>query len=216
MKTKENYLKAMYLIAQEGKSISLSLLSEKMGVSIPTVNSMVKRLHDLGLVTYKKYKPLQLTGKGKKAAGLILRKHRIAEMYLVEILGFSWEEVHEIAEEIEHIHSDKLFDRMDEALGFPDADPHGSPIPDKSGNIVLPNYFKLSDADVGQSVRLCAIQNSDTHLLKYLNRKELKLGIVIKIDHIEPFDKSMTVSYPEHANEVLSNDVCVRLLVEMS
>lgn len=215
MKTKENYLKAMYMIVQEGKSISLSLLSEKMGVSIPTVNSMVKRLDDMGLVKYQKYKPLELTPKGKKAAGRILRKHRIAEMYLVEQLGFSWEEVHDIAEEIEHIPSEKLFDKMDEALGFPETDPHGSPIPDKDGNMSSTCYAKLSDMECGQTVRLCAIYKSDASLLKFLNQKELKLGTVIKILHIEPFDKSMTVSYDDFSEVVLSNDVCVRLLVEV-
>jgi DtxR family Mn-dependent transcriptional regulator len=204
----------MYSIAHEGGKIPLSLLSQRMGVSTPTANSMVKRLHDLGLVRYQKYKPLELTPEGKKAAGLILRKHRIAEMFLVEKLNFSWEEVHEIAEEIEHIHSEKFFDKMDEALGYPETDPHGSSIPDKSGNIVSVKYLKLSEIGKGQSVRLHAIHKSDTDLLKYLNKKGLGLGCTIKVEYIEGFDQSMTVSYKNHSNVVLSKEVCKRLLVK--
>jgi DtxR family Mn-dependent transcriptional regulator len=134
--TEENYLKALFSLADEKGEISVSELSRILEVSMPTANSMVKNLHEQGLVHYEKYKPLSLTLKGKKEAALIIRKHRLTEMYLVEKMGFGWEKVHEIAEQIEHIKSTAFFDRMDELLGHPTIDPHGSPIPDKHGRVI--------------------------------------------------------------------------------
>ena len=176
--TKENYLKALYLLADKKGEISLTQLGKTLSVSIPTVNSMVKKLGEVGLVVYKKYKPLQLTRQGKKTASLIIRKHRLTEMFLVEKMGFGWEEVHEIAEEIEHINSAKLFERMDDILGYPTVDPHGSPIPDKNGQVALKEYQPLSGVPAGDKVRLCALTRSSSEFLVFLNQKELKLGTV--------------------------------------
>jgi DtxR family Mn-dependent transcriptional regulator len=214
LKTKENYLKTMYLIADDEGKISLSLLSKRMGVSTPTVNSMVKRLQDEGWVVYEKYKPLLLTASGKKEAGLIIRKHRIAEMFLVKKLDFSWEEVHDIAEEMEHIHSEALFDRMDDLLDNPVTDPHGSPIPDKNGILISRNNLKLSEIEAGSKVKLCALLYSSNDFLVYLNSKELGLGAEITVIRIEPFDQSMIVSYGRHTEAMLSKKVCDQLLVE--
>lgn len=211
---KENYLKTMYLLADEQGHVLLSLLSKRMGVSIPTVNSMVKRLQELGWVIYEKYRPLQLTEAGRREAGLIIRKHRIVEMYLVKEMNFSWEEVHAIAEEMEHIQSDALFDRMDEILGNPVMDPHGSPIPDKNGILVMPSTLKLSEIKPGGKAKLCALSGSRTDFLIYLNRKSLELGTEITVVHVEPFDQSMTISYAGHDAVTLSREVCDRLLVE--
>ena len=133
--TIENYLKAIYLSAHPGGTVTTSELAEALGVRLPTVNSMVKRLGEKGLVKYEKYKPLMLTEAGVQQAAQIVRRHRLTEMYLVERMGFGWEEVHDIAEQIEHIKAQPFFDRMDELLEFPKFDPHGSPIPDKEGNI---------------------------------------------------------------------------------
>lgn len=131
----ENYLKALLNHSNSEGELQISQLSALMHVRMPTVNSMVKNLQKQGLVNYEKYKPLSLTEKGRKEAALVVRKHRLTEMYLYEKMGFSIEEVHEIAEQIEHINAPKLFDRMDELLGFPNFDPHGSPIPDSFGEI---------------------------------------------------------------------------------
>jgi len=134
--TEENYLKALLNHSNSDGELYVSQLSALMHVRMPTVNSMVKNLKKQGLVNYEKYKPLSLTEKGKREAALVVRKHRLTEMYLYEKMGFSIEEVHEIAEQIEHINAPKLFDRMDELLGFPNFDPHGSPIPDSFGEIL--------------------------------------------------------------------------------
>jgi DtxR family Mn-dependent transcriptional regulator len=133
--TEENYLKALFNFCNTEGEVQLSQLSELLKVSKPTANSMVKNLQKKGLVNYERYRPLSLTEKGKKVAALVVRKHRLTEMYLYENMGFTAEEVHEIAEQMEHINAPKLFDKMDELLGFPNFDPHGSPIRDSFGEI---------------------------------------------------------------------------------
>ena len=211
--TKENYLKAIYFLHQKGKDISLSELAERMEVSKPTVNDMVKKLQDKDWVIYKKYKPLSLTKKGEKLAALILRKHRLTEMFLTNIMGFGWEEVHEIAEEMEHITSEVLFDRMDELLGFPTVDPHGSPIPDKNGRLAKPNFNNLSEIPAGKKVKLRALENTSSDFLHFLNKKGIKLGIEIQVVEVENYDKSMSVIIDNKA-VVLSENACGNLLVE--
>ena len=213
--TKENYLKALYFLNQKDENISLTDLGKSMQVSKPTVNDMVKKLQANGWVEYKKYKPLRLTEQGKKTAALIIRKHRLSELFLVQIMGFGWEEVHDMAEELEHIKSEKLFDRMDEVMGFPPVDPHGSPIPDKEGNFNHPNYQLLSQIPGQSKVILKALRDSSTDLLLFLNKKELLLGTEIFIRQIEVFDKSMTISYGNSKEIVISNAVSNCLLVEV-
>jgi DtxR family Mn-dependent transcriptional regulator len=212
--TVENYLKALYSLANDSGEINLSDLSDHLGVSKPTVNSMVKTLDKEGWVKYEKYKPLRLTEKGRKAAALVIRKHRLTEMFLVERMGFGWEEVHEIAEQIEHIKAPEFFDRMDKLMDFPKVDPHGSPIPDKEGNILDHNYKKLSECKSGDLVRLVALNHSSKEFLEFLDSREISLKLELEIKSIEPFDNSMLVSYHQHPSETLSQKVCERLLVE--
>lgn len=214
--TEENYLKALFILADEKGEAGVNELSKRLDIKMPTVNSMMKKLADKKLVHYESYKPLRLTEKGKKEAGLIIRKHRLTEMFLVEKMGFGWEEVHEIAEQIEHIQSPSFFDKMDAMLGYPKVDPHGSPIPDKTGKLVWKQYNKLSSCKAGETVRLAAVIDSATDFLTYLNSRELKLGLKIKIKTIEPFDGSMTVSYSRFQAVTLSNTVAERLLVEQA
>jgi DtxR family Mn-dependent transcriptional regulator len=140
---KENYIKALFYLHQKNEDISLSDLGEELQVSKPTANDMIKKLQSEGIVISKKYKPIRITEKGKQRAAEIIRKHRLSEMFLLQIMKFGWEEVHEIAEELEHIKTDKFFDRMDELMGFPIIDPHGSPIPDKNGNFNKPSLACL-------------------------------------------------------------------------
>ena len=211
--TKENYLKALYFLDQDQPEIGVSDLGKAMDVSSPTVNSMVKQLEKKGWVQYEKYKPLRLTAKGKKEAALIIRKHRITEMFLVEQMNFGWEEVHDIAEEMEHIQTEELFDRMDEILGYPKFDPHGSPIPDKEGKVVDHNYIPLDQGKEGDQVTLKALRYSPKELLEYLNQKKIELGTQMIILRIEPFDHSLLISY-DGKEESLSQKVCEQLLVE--
>ncbi len=212
--TEENYLKALFNIASENGEVNVNELSKRLGIKMPTVTSMMKRLAEKKLVYYESYKPLRLTEKGKKEAGLIIRKHRLTEMFLAEKMNFGWEDVHDVAEQIEHIQAPAFFDKMDELLGYPKIDPHGSPIPDKNGKITWTEYSKLSDCKPGETVKLSAVINTSSDFLKYLNSREMRLGLKIRIKSIEPFDKSIVVTYGKRAAEVLSNIVCERLMVE--
>ncbi|MDC1186745.1 metal-dependent transcriptional regulator [Crocinitomicaceae bacterium] len=212
--TEENYLKALLKLSAEKGECSVSELSGLLNVSTPTANSMIKKLSEKEWIKYEKYRPIQLTDLGKKMAGLVIRKHRLTEMYLVERMGFGWEEVHEIAEQVEHVKSDAFFNRMNELLGDPSVDPHGSPIPEKDGSIKRKKYAKLSEGNKGQKFRLISLINSSTDFLMFLNRREIKLGLVLEILSVESFDGSLVVTYDRHKKETLSQSVCDKLLVE--
>ncbi len=212
--TKENYLKEIYFINQKSTSISISELAKNMSVSKPTANNMIKKMQEKGWVLYNKYKPIKLTPKGETLGALIVRKHRLTEMFLSQVMSFGWEEVHDIAEEIEHIQSIKFFDRMDEILGFPTIDPHGSPIPDKKGKVLKPDYLNLTVINIGQKVRLCGLTKSSKDLLLYLNKKKIKLGTIFTVQQIENFDNSIEVLFENKSTIILTFEACQCLLVE--
>ncbi|MDX1685632.1 MAG: metal-dependent transcriptional regulator [Saprospiraceae bacterium] len=212
--TKENYLKSLYFLDKHKSSITITELSKQMGVSPPTANNMIKKLKNLGMVKYERYQPLELTEQGRKLAALIIRKHRLAEMFLTEVMGLGWEEVHDIAEDLEHIQSERFFDRMDEILNYPDIDPHGSPIPDKKGRMTEHDFRPLSEIPAGKTVRLKALRDSSSEFLEFLNSKGIGLGTEIAILSAEAYDDSIKVRYNDHADVMLTNDVSRRLLVE--
>jgi DtxR family Mn-dependent transcriptional regulator len=212
--TEENYLKALFNLATEKGEATVNELSKHLEIKMPTVNSMMKKLSEKGLVHYESYKPVRLTRKGAKDAALIIRKHRLTEMYLVTKMGFGWEQVHVIAEQIEHIKSPELFAKMDELMGFPKVDPHGSPIPDVEGNVFWIDYDKLSDCKAGDVVSLGAVTQSSDEFLKFLNSRSLQLGMMLTIKSVEEFDGSMVVSYSQNEAETLSRMACERLLVK--
>lgn len=209
----ENYLKAILNLSLDQEEVNVNELSKKLGIKMPSVTNMMKKFSIKGLVLYEQYKPLRLTAKGKIEAALIIRKHRLVEMYLVKKLDFSWDEVHTIAEQIEHVNSERLFDKIDEALGFPKVDPHGSPIPDKFGNIKFIQHKKLSDCQLNEEVKLIAVHEATDEFLKYLTNKEITLGTQLKIVSIESFDRSLIVTYNKRNKETLSKIVCDKLLV---
>lgn len=210
----ENYLKALFNLSNSKGEVNVSELSRHLEIKMPTVTSMMKKLSEKKLVFYESYKPLRLTEKGKKEAAIIIRKHRLTEMFLVQQMGFGWEQVHPIAEQVEHIQSPEFFEKMDELLGFPKIDPHGSPIPDKNGKMIWKQYSKLSECRVGDTVKLSAVINTSDEFLKFLNTRELCLGLKLKVKSVEAFDHTMIVSYSKRTEESLSNLVCERLLVE--
>ena len=213
--TTENYLKALFYLSENQTEISVTDLSKEMNVSLPTANSMVKKLQEHEWVIYEKYKPLLVTKKGKKRAALIIRKHRLSEMYLVEKMGFGWEEVHDIAEQMEHIDSPSYFDKIDELLGHPTVDPHGSPIPTKDGTLTLPNYIHLSEVEVGESAEIKGLTQSDREFLVYLNTNKIEIGTIITIVSKELFDQTTQVSYSNFKSKTLSQKVTDKLLVEI-
>lgn len=214
--TTENYLKAIFNLMNDEKEVNITDLAHSLNVSIPTVNSMVKKMHESGLVTYEKYKPIKMLEAGRRAGAEILRKHRLTEMFLVEKMGFGWEEVHDVAEQIEHIQSELLFDKMDAQLGFPKFDPHGSPIPDKSGELPKMALLSLSECLPGNRVVVRALANTTDDFLVYLNSKSIALGMVFTVKSIESFDRSMHLVRENGSLEIFSEKVSALLLVEIS
>ena len=213
--TVENYLKALFTLADEEGKVSVSDLSQCLEVSKPTANSMAKTLHQEGFLVYEKYKPLVLTDAGRKAAALVIRRHRLTEMFLVEMMGFGWDEVHDVAEQIEHVQAPQFFDRMDELMEFPKFDPHGSPIPDKEGNIIEANCIPLSECNEGDRVTLVGLAQSSTALLQLLDGHEIALHQNLKVKTVEAFDQSMVLNRDGYPTLTLSRQVCNELLVRV-
>ena len=211
--TEENYLKAIFHLLDSENQVTVNELSKFLQIKMPSVNSMMKKFVDKNWVIYETYKPIKVTELGRKEAAIVVRKHRLTEMFLVEKMGFGWENVHEIAEQLEHVHSEDFFDKMDEILNFPKVDPHGEPIPDKDGIIITQNLKKLSECKVNDMVILTSVTISTDDFLNYLNQRNLALGAEILIKNIEKFDGSMQIEFSDRT-EVLSKMVCEKLLVK--
>lgn len=211
--TEENYLKAIFHLISPQNTVTVNELSKLLKIKMPSVNSMMKKFADKNWVKYEAYQPIYITEMGKKEAALVVRKHRLTEMFLVEKMGFGWEIVHEIAEQVEHIHSDLFFEKMDELLNYPKADPHGEPIPDKNGNIIQQNLSKLSECRLGEKAIITALSNSSDEFLNYLNQRNLKLNTTIKIANIEKFDQSVGITF-DNQQETISHLAAQMLLVE--
>ena len=211
--TEENYLKAIFHLLNTENQVTVNELSKFLQIKMPSVNSMMKKFADKNWVIYETYKPIRVTELGRKEAAIVVRKHRLTEMFLVEKMGFGWENVHEIAEQLEHVHSEDFFDKMDEILNFPKVDPHGEPIPDKDGIIITQNLKKLSECKINETVILTSVTISTDDFLNYLNQRNLALGAEILIKNIEKFDGSMQIDFSDRT-EVLSKMVCEKLLVK--
>ena len=193
--SEENYLKAIYTLSQElERSVSTNDLADEMDTKASSVTDMLKKLNEKDLVNYQKYQGCDLTTKGTKFALLVIRKHRLWETFLVSKLNFGWEEVHEIAEQLEHIHSVELVNRLDEFLGFPEVDPHGEPIPSKDGALKkVTNRLLLADAELGTQGVVMGVENDQQEFLQYLNHIGLQLGTHLKVIEKLKFDDSVTV-----------------------
>ncbi|WP_300669858.1 metal-dependent transcriptional regulator [Soonwooa sp.] len=211
--TEENYLKALYHLMNDEHEVSVNDLSKRLQIKMPSVNSMIKKFAEKNWVIYESYKPIRVTESGRKEAALIVRKHRLTEMFLVEKMGFGWENVHEIAEQLEHIHSDAFFDKMDEILNHPKVDPHGEPIPDKDGVVIQPELKKLSQCKENEKVVFASVTTSSDDFLNYLNKRNIQLGTEMKVIGIENFDQSMLIEI-DNKQEVFSKLVCEKLLVK--
>jgi DtxR family Mn-dependent transcriptional regulator len=209
----ENYLKAIYNLSQHDTDATASKLSEKLKVKLPTINSMVNKLAEKKLVEYQKYKGFVLTEKGQKYALEVIRKHRLTELFLVKVMGFGWEEVHDIAEEIEHIQIPAFFDKMDLILSNPKFDPHGTPIPDKNGIISKKPLKQLSTIEIGEKIKFIAVSDSSSDFLSYLSRIGLNLYEEIEIKDREVFDGLLKIKVGKKSIS-LSGQAADRILVE--
>ncbi|MEZ7950973.1 MAG: metal-dependent transcriptional regulator [Flavobacteriaceae bacterium] len=192
--SEENYLKAIYhLEAFSGKGISTNAIAEKVDAKASSVTDMVKKLADKEVLFYKKYRGVTLSDLGNKIAISVIRKHRLWELFLVEKLNFSWDEVHDVAEQLEHIKSPKLINELDAFLGFPKKDPHGDPIPDKEGKFQKIEKQLLSTLEVNQIGICVGVSDSSSEFLKYLDNNNISLGKKIVVLSKESFDGSLTI-----------------------
>lgn len=193
-RSEENYLKAIFHLTKDGKkNAPTNAIADVMETKASSVTDMLKKLSEKGLVDYKKYQGATLTQKGKSTAASIVRKHRLWEVFLVDKLGFSWDEVHDVAEQLEHIKSEKLVEELDAFLEYPAVDPHGDPIPDKDGNIKISNKVLLSSCKKGDEGICVGVNNTSTEFLQYLDKLGIALGNTIEIIDKEPFDGSFVI-----------------------
>lgn len=211
----ENYLKAIFKICeQEEKAASTNAIAAEMNTKAASVTDMVIRLAEKGLVFYEKYKGVTLTERGNKIAKNLIRKHRLWEVFLVEKLQFSWDEVHEIAEQLEHIQSTELVERLDNFLGFPKFDPHGDPIPDAEGNFTFRKQIPLLELKVGERGAIVGVQDHTSSFLQYLDRMQLVLGTQVEILEFYEYDESVKVSINKRKEQTLSKKVAQNLFVQ--
>lgn len=190
--TEENYLKALYRIihdeVRERKEAGTNELALHLGLKPATVNDMLKKLKGKKLIQYEKYGKIRLTRKGEKAGVDIIRKHRLWETFLYEKLGFDWDEVHELAEELEHIQSQKLIERLDKFLNYPQFDPHGDVIPNARGEIKYRYSTTLADVPAGKSCKMLAVKDNSASFLQYVVQVGLGLKNRIKVVSVNPYD----------------------------
>jgi DtxR family Mn-dependent transcriptional regulator len=191
--SEENYIKAIHHLQDGNKLVSTNEIAGQMNTKASSVTDMLKKLSDKKLAEYVPYKGSRLTNSGVNCANQIVRKHRLWEVFLVEKLDFAWDEVHEVAEQLEHIQSRKLIDELDKYLCFPKQDPHGDPIPDRNGNYEEIQMVPLSQMQKGDKGRLSNVLDSSSGFLKYLDRHKIQLGSAIEIIEREEFDKSFLI-----------------------
>ena len=212
--TEENYLKTIYYLAtRQSGEVSTNALAEMTATKAASVTDMLKKLADKQLIHYKKYQGVSLTEEGERLALQVIRRHRLWEVFLVEKLGFGWDAVHEIAEELEHVRSAELVARLDTYLGCPQFDPHGDPIPTPAGDMPATGYRKLSDAVTGENVRLMAVLEHSTEFLQHLDHSDLTLGCAVLVSEVNAFDKSVLVAVENGRTVFVSYDVAKNLLV---
>ena len=192
--SEENYLKIIYHLGQERQEeVTTNAIADAMQTKASSVTDMLKKLHEKSLVEHKKYQGVTLTKKGEKSALFVIRKHRLWEVFLVEKLHFSWDEVHEVAEQLEHIQSDKLIEELDKLLLYPEKDPHGDPIPDKFGHMPTLKSELLSQMRPNEVAQCVGVKNTSKEFLQYLNKIDISIGKEIKILEIHSFDNSIEI-----------------------
>ncbi len=212
--TEENYLKAIYHLSDGGNySVNTNSLAESMNTSPASANDMVKRLAQKKLIGHQKYKGATLQKKGEEIALRIIRKHRLWEVFLVEKLSFKWDEVHEIAEQLEHIQSPLLIRRLDEFLGYPTIDPHGDPIPNEHGEMKKTIKAAISELPVGTKGIIVSVNNDDSALLKHLDQINVQLGAKVKIIDRMDFDKSVSIKIDEFEHQYISKLIADNIMV---
>ena len=213
--TEENYIKAIYKITEKNQgAANTNAIAAHLSTSPASVTDMLKRLSDKEYFHYEKYKGVYLTSKGIRMATNLVRRHRLWEVFLVDKLNFAWDEVHDLAEQLEHVDSDKLINKLDDYLGNPKYDPHGDPIPNQEGKFTIRSQVTLQSLSVGESGVVVGVREHDTPFLQYLNQLKINLGTEIKVlDQLE-FDHSKSVMINDSSTEILSHKACSNLFVK--
>lgn len=212
--SEENYLKVIYhLSLSASNGITTNSIANIMESKPSSVTDMVQKLAEKELVIYKKYQGVSLTDKGRFTALMIVRKHRLWEVFLLEKLDFSWDEVHDVAEQLEHIKSEKLVNKLEEFLDFPIQDPHGDPIPDRNGKIAKTEKQLLSEVAAGKKVICVGVRDSSPAFLQYLDKQQIALGSSIEVKNKEDFDLSLTLKV-NNKEVTVSNKIAANLFVK--
>lgn len=213
----ENYLKIIYRLSEgNNDDISTNAVAELTQTKAASVTDMLRKLADKGWVNYQKYQGVRLSPEGEKIALEIVRKHRLWEVFLVEKMGFNWDEVHEIAEQLEHIESDVLIEKLDAFLAFPKTDPHGDPIPSKSGIMPELGYLHLSDIKTGNRCILMGVAKDSAVFLQLLTKMQLSLGSTLQVHEINAFDRSISVSINDAPAVFISHEVAKNILIKLT
>lgn len=214
--TEENYLKAIYHLSTNRElPVNTSAIAESMSTTSASVTDMLKRLAEKDLINYEKYRGVKITSKGEKVALNIIRKHRLWEVFLTQVLKFDWDEVHSMAEELEHVSSNELIYRLDAYLGHPKFDPHGDPIPDHLGILENQIQHKLLDGEIGKEYIILGVSDHTPSYLKHLGKYGLKPGITLRITEIHDYDKSMEIQLGDLEKINLSKEVSKHILVNI-
>lgn len=213
--TEENYLKAIYKITEsEGKSASTNAIAAAMNTAAASVTDMIGRLDKKGFVNYVKSKGATLSPEGEIAAKSLVRKHRLWEVFLCEKMGYAWDECHELAEELEHIQSDDLINRLDAFLGKPQYDPHGDPIPDAEGNFTLRSQVLLSEMTVGSKGVVVGVKEHGSAFLQFLDKQKLILGAKVKVLEVFEFDDSVKILLNDTVELTVSSKVSQNIFLK--
>lgn len=212
--TEENYLKEIFkLMEKQGTDVSTNAIAEKLGTKAASVTDMLKKLSDKKLIHYKKYQGVSLSAKGKKVALEIIRNHRLWEVFLVNKLQFKWDEVHEMAEELEHINSKEMVLRLDKYLGYPKFDPHGDPIPDENGKLGTPKSRLLSQLNRNQTATVIGVTDHSPAFLQYIAKLGITLGNSIKMKEQIEYDKSLSICINSKTTVYVSHEVAKNILI---
>lgn len=211
--TEENYLKAIYHLSKAGaQSVTTNAIAESLNTKAASVTDMIKKLSAKSFIEYEKYHGVNITAKGKTVALGVIRKHRLWETFLVQKLDFAWDEVHEVAEQLEHVQSPRLIEKLDEFLGYPRVDPHGDPIPDSNGKVKATLHVAVGALQLGMESAIVAVRDSDSQLLKYLDKIGAHPGKKIKVLGREEYDGSMEVII-DGERSFISKEVSENILV---
>lgn len=213
-KNEEDYLKGLYYLSviEQMKKVGTNQLATRLEVTPASANNMLKKLKTKSLVNFEPYGSIELTSEGLAIAVNLVRKHRLWETFLYEKLGFTWDEVHEVAEQLEHIQSKKLIKKLEEFLGFPKTDPHGDPIPDEHGNVPKPVKQKLSTLKSGEKGKLVAVRDSSAAFLQYVSQLGLALNSNIEVVRQQDFDNSLIIKVDQKELSV-SDKFCENVFV---